>query len=373
MNKPDLKTNLLSHSEAKVRLLGEYITRYLNIISNDNFTEEIHVYDLFCGQGIYENGGEGSPIVALKKIKQIYFSTIAQRDSKTPKINCYFNDIDNEKIEKLNFVINQSALHYSSIGRLELTSNDYKVEVSKLKEKIKLFKNEKAFVFIDPYGYKELVAKDIKDLLCKKTEILIWLPLQFMYRFSDEGTPPVLKNLMLDLNINEKSKLTKNVWEYIHLLKNGLQKFLGSNYFVDHFSLKKEENTVFCLFFFTSHIKGFEKMLESKWQIDTEEGRGWEYSGNSPTLFFEQKTNEFEIQLVNFIKGNKRFNCDIYEFTLREGYLIKHTNEILSNLQKKGILQVFLSDSSPARKNSFYIRYHRSNDINIKKVYFVIN
>src|SRR5690606_10383237 len=105
----------------------------------------------------------------------------------------------------------------------------------------------------------------------KKSEVLVWLPIQFMYRFSDEGTPTVLKNFMTELGVENEAKNTKNVWEFISLLNKGFQNFLGSDFFVDHFSLKKEENTVFCLFFFTSHIKGFEKMLESKWEIDTEE------------------------------------------------------------------------------------------------------
>ncbi len=57
MAKKDVKTNLLNHSEAKVRILGEYLKRYLNIISNDGYTQLIKIFDLFCGEGIYENGG----------------------------------------------------------------------------------------------------------------------------------------------------------------------------------------------------------------------------------------------------------------------------------------------------------------------------
>jgi hypothetical protein len=47
MTKKDVKTNLLNHSEAKVRLLGEYLKRYLNIICNDGYTKRIKIYDLF--------------------------------------------------------------------------------------------------------------------------------------------------------------------------------------------------------------------------------------------------------------------------------------------------------------------------------------
>ena len=50
MKKKDVKRNLLNHSEIKIRLLREYLKRYLNIIANDGYTERIKIYDLFCGE-----------------------------------------------------------------------------------------------------------------------------------------------------------------------------------------------------------------------------------------------------------------------------------------------------------------------------------
>ncbi len=375
MKKLNVKTNLLDHSQAKVKLLSEYLKRYLSIISNDGYTEQINIYDLFCGQGLYENEGHGSPLVILKSVKDNYFTIINQKSNKKPKINCIFNDIDITKTKILINAIDEKKLYYKNIGNLTISNNDYQEEIKKLKIEFNKFKNEKAFVFIDPYGYKELKANDIKELIGnhKKSEILLWLPIQFMYRFSDKETPEVLKNLILDLNINEEVKKSENVWDFIYSLKKGFQNHLGENYFVDSFTLKKEENTVFCLYFFTSHIKGYEKMLESKWEIDTEEGRGWEYSGNAPSLFFEQKTNKLEDLIKTYIKSGKRYNFDLYLFTLREGFLIKHTNEILTSLQNQGVLDVILTESeTPARKKSFYIKYMKPDDDNKNKVYFVL-
>lgn len=374
MNKLDNKTNLLNHSEAKVKLLGEYIKRYLNIISNDKYTKSIHIYDLFCGQGEYDNGGHGSPLVMLKYVKQTYYTIIDKKQNKLPKINCTFNDIDKEKILVLKKSIQENCLHYPTIGSIQFSSNDYNLEISKLKQKFQKFTSEKAFVFIDPYGYKEVRANDIRDLLGtkRKSEILLWLPIQFMYRFAEEGTPEVLRNFMSELNIGIASKSTQNVWGFIEVLKEGFQNYLGDSFFVDHFSLRKEENTVFCLFFFTSHIKGFEKMLESKWEIDTEEGRGWEFRGNLPSLFFDQKINKLQDLLLTIMEGRKMFNSDLYQFTLRNGYLPKHATEVLQSLQKSGRLEVFLVNGQKARKNSFYIKYCNPEDLDYKKVFYQI-
>jgi three-Cys-motif partner protein len=373
MNKKNVKTNLLNHSEAKVKLLSEYLKRYLNIISNDGYTEKINIYDLFCGQGLYEDGGEGSPLVALRKVKETYYTKIANTPSKLPKINCQFNDIDKSKINILKEAIKSKSLHYKNIGDVEFTSNDYQDEVKRLSDSFSKFKNEKGFVFIDPYGYKDVKATHIKQLLnCKKkSEVLLWLPIQFMYRFSGSGMPESLSNFINELDISEKMDNCNSVWDFISTLKNGFQSYLGKDYFVDNFSLKKEENTVFCLYFFTSHIKGFEKMLEAKWEIDSEQGRGWEYLGNQPSLFYDDKTNELEDKLKEFLKV-KRYNSEVYEYTLRQGYLPKHTNQIFEVWQKNNIFEVYLLNGEKARRKSFYIKYFKPSDENNKKVFFTL-
>lgn len=373
--KKNVKNNLLDHSEAKVKLLGEYLKRYLNIISNDGYTQKIHIHDLFCGPGEFEDGGEGSPIVTLRQVKETYYTTISRRKDGIPKINCHFNDILPNKISALQKAITDKSLHYSSIGELKFSSNDYANEVLEVSSKLKKLKNEKGFIFIDPYGYKEIKSEHIKQLMdCnKKAEVLLWLPTQFMYRFSKNGTPEALLSFIEELTDYKEWKKNDSVWKFIAQLKEGFQSYLGNQYFVDNFSLQKEENTVFCLYFFTSHIKGFEKMLETKWEIDTDQGRGWRYTDSTSQipLFDEVITNELEDKLKIYLQ-EKRFNGEVYEFTLRQGYLPKHANQIFQQWQKNNLLDVNLANGEKARKNSFYLKYHKPSDSNIKKVYFTL-
>ena len=114
-------------------------------------------------------------------------------------------------------------------------------------------------------------------------------------------------------------------------------------------------------------------MLEAKWEIDTEEGRGWKYTGNTPNLFSDQKTHFFESLLKVYLKSDRKYNCDLFQFTLRNSFLPKHATQILSNLQKNGELEVFLENGQKARKGSFYIKYFKHTDVKSnKKVYFVL-
>ena len=175
-----------------------------------------------------------------------------------------------------------------------------------------------------------------------------------MYRFSKAGTPEVLENFNSQLGI-DKSKL-ENEWEYIRSLKDGFQNFIGNDYYVDSFTLKKEENTIFCLFFFSSHIRGYEKMLETKWEIDNEQGRGWKYNSEQSTLFSVLETNRLEDILIDYLKEG-RANGEIYEFTLREGFLTKHATQILKKLQADNRLDITKEDNSKPRKGAFYVNY----------------
>ncbi len=363
MNTKKHQTHLPNHSEAKVKLLGGYIQKYLNIICNDKYTKSIHIIDLFCGPGVYENGGEGSPVIALKKIKQTFYQFINKRPNKLPKIHCYFNDINQGTIDALENHIENKKLHSTNFGNLNLSNKDYKELVSKLPNKFKTFKDEKAFVFIDPYGYKDVKAEHILNLLScnNKSEVLLWLPIQFMYRFSKTGTPNVLESFNSQLNINKEE--LKNEWEYISALKEGFENFIGNDYFVDSFTLKKEKNTVFCLFFFSSHIRGYEKMLETKWEIDNEQGRGWKYNSNQATLFSDIETNKLEEFLINFLQKDKRSSGEIFEFTLRKGFLPKHSTQILKKLQADNRLELNTQDNFKLRKGAFYINYkdYKSN------------
>jgi three-Cys-motif partner protein len=71
MSKQDAKTTMLSHSEAKVKFYETYLQRYLRILYKSDFIEEINIFDIFCGTGIYDNDKKGSPLVAFDAIKAL--------------------------------------------------------------------------------------------------------------------------------------------------------------------------------------------------------------------------------------------------------------------------------------------------------------
>lgn len=275
----------MQHSEVKIRLLRLYLERYLNILTQSKHFGDIHLYDLFCGEGIYEGEGKGSPIVILETIKNIFYANKSNGNS--DKFNCMFNDIEKWKIEKLQKEIIDRKLHYSEIGSLRFSQKDYRELVPSIAQEINGLTKQKAFVFIDPYGYKDIKVADIKSLLkSNRSEVLLFLPTQFMFRFEEKGTPECLLEFINELMPAEQFPVSETGVDFIENLTEAFRNTMGKGYFVDSFIITRDKNQFFCLFFFTSHIYGFDRMLDAKWKIDEEEGRGWN-SQTENSLFSE--------------------------------------------------------------------------------------
>lgn len=151
--------DMQEHSAKKVELLHHYLDAYINVIGSDRYTKALHCFDLFCGEGVYPNGKEGSPILFAKKLLK------ASRLYPETQFSFHYNDKDKEKVENVKLHLNSlpgiaSAplkIFGSHLSFLEILS-DVKAQVDKLK-------NEKAFCFIDPYGYKEIKPEIISDLM----------------------------------------------------------------------------------------------------------------------------------------------------------------------------------------------------------------
>lgn len=366
----DSQKIMLDHSKAKVDLYGSYLAKYLNIISRDRYTKKIYIYDLFCGEGIYDGGGKGSPVITLETVQKNF----GANPYFCPDMQILFNDLNTEKIEKLKAIT--GSLTYPEKCKVNFTSQDYNVALNQVLNELKSFKNEKGIVFIDPYGYKEIKLEHIKNLMAgKKAEALLFLPSQFMFRFAnsaiedDSGGKEPLHQFIREV-FGEDVEDFKHSIDFINRLKEGFKTYL-KGCFVDTFTLEREKGQFFAMYFFTSNIKGFEKMLETKWEMDTKNGRGYKYE-KSGDLFSSIETNDWEGKLKEYISTGKRYNKEVYEHTLHSGFLPKHTNQILRDWLASGDLSVVVTEGQTAQKGAFYLNYDNYNSFP-KRIHFKLN
>ncbi len=360
MNKLNTKTNLLNHSEAKVNLLGRYLSIYLNILSR-SYIDKIYLLDLFCGEGEYENGGKGSPVVILECMRNHYFAN----EKKCISTEILFNDMGKSAIEPGKFKVDRvrdlsTKIFCPPNVNMHFTKIDYNILIKKTIRRTEQLKhNERALIFIDPWGYKEINPQDIKDLIAnEKTEVILFLPIYFMSRFVEKSRDEefkggnAIRNFMTNLfgNINNFEKAFDQK-DFIYKIQQKFKDFLGTNY-VDSFKIERENNNWFCLFFFTNNKKGFHKMVESKWALDKVKGSEFRVTSiDMPDLFTEMELSNYDNKVLNFIKTNYATNKTLTDFSYENNFLPTHTNAVLKKIKDK--IEIVPLDGRNAR--SFYL------------------
>ena len=350
---------LEEHSKAKIELWSYYLSIYLNVIHRTPYIDKIYIYDIFCGEGKYAGGESGSPLVTLEKIKNHYDAN----NNTCPNIEIQFNDNGFSEIEKDKKRIDRVKHFAKSIFKPDTVNIDYtdfdsKTILSNIIQKLsKLNSNERALLFIDPWGYKEIDTKQLKTILQNgKTEIILFLPIYLMYMFTNkaisEDNFPGGKPLQLfikELFGIETPDLTSEL-RYINSLTRQFKKYLNIN-FSTSFSIERNPGHYFSLFFFTNNKIGFQKMLETKWKLDEQNGRGYKIAvdKNQSSMFDITEVSNYNELVYDFIKKNKVVtNAQLLDFGLYNEYLPKHTKLVLDNLLSSNKIKRASLDYKPA-------------------------
>jgi len=352
------KNYLEEHSKEKVAFYEKYLNLYLTVLINSQYVKAINLYDIFCGVGIYDgDGSKGSPIVAMECIKK---QLNIHWKHKNKPISLLINDGDKSRVDIATKYIEKHCNDKCMFSAFNLDSKEI---FSSVIDKIKRSKkDENHLVFIDPHGYKNVYKNDIVNIMkAGKSEILIFLPIHLMYRFlkptqTDKENPSYipLRRFMTEFNLEYNATTPR---EYISHIE---QAFLcDEEYYTASYVLQADSNNFYALFFITKHIRGLEKAIDTKWQLDKLCGEGFEKKQHKSLFEDEEKENKkenciekFRDKLVEYLH-DERTNNEIYIFALKKGFLIKHTNAILRQLDAKNKL---IFDRN-VRKNSFYLNY----------------
>lgn len=361
----DSKKIMLAHSEAKVEFFKTYLERYLRILYLAQGIDEISIFDVFCGTGIYDNGKKGSPIVAFDAIKNL-----REEFGYTKSINLIVNDGKEKKVSSVQNYIDSSNSNYCDVKY-----HNHPAELM-FKEVIDLIntqgRNSRNLIFIDPYGYKEIKMTTLQELLeNNRTEIILFMPISQMQRFTttaieNELNPyKPLRNFVFSFFKEDHPirKRTVKAIEYIDYLKEALRfdKYFSTSYYIE-----RDESSYYSLFFISPHIYGFQKILEVKWDLDENDGRGFKQPEMQVSLFEQQdkelsKNDNYE-KLEKILKKSletQKTNKEIYEIILENEFLPKHVTEIFRNWQNNltNFKVIEMNTDKPARKNSFYINW----------------
>ena len=367
------KINLLDHSETKVLLYSRYLSIYLNVLSRSRI-KNIYLFDLFCGEGIYADGGKGSPIAALECIKNHYYAN----NETCPNIFVTFNDSENSKVEKGKLKVDRvkelaSKIFTPTNVKIGYSKIEYEELIHKVIERTnKMGDDERALIFIDPWGYKEIDPEELKMLLVNtKTEVILFLPVYFMSRFVNKskgdleykGGEALRKFMSRLFDGLDNVPYVKNQKNFIYLVQEQFKKYLEVAY-VDSFKIERENNNWFCVFFFTNNKKGFQKMLEAKWSIDKKRGSEFKLGDEVRVeIFNELEVSAYDQKVLKFLLSNDgATNSELLDFGLHNNFLPKHTKAVLDELKKTRKIEIISLDNKPA------ISYYIGNEERLVKI-----
>jgi three-Cys-motif partner protein len=320
---------------------------------------------LLCGEGVYEKGAKGSPLITLEVIHNHYYAN----NLSCPDMTVWFNDNGVSEIEPSILKVDRVKRYGDKIGLppnvlVEYFREDYKKIYPKALELVNNTIQAKGLFFIDPYGYKDIRPEDIRKMLSGgNTEVFLWLPISFMYRFADSvfrsdfsGSEPLRDFLTALFGANRP--VFRSVHDFIEQLNGRFRAYMRDlGVLVDTFTFERGTTNVYGLFFFTTNVLGFHKMLETKWLMDASRGKGYTID-KSPSLFSEVELSGYPRKLLAYLNSTDyRTNLELYRFGLENGFLPKHTNEILRGWKTDNPnFEVVSFDQKPIR--GFYIEYN---------------
>lgn len=363
----DTKTVMFAHSKAKVELYCKYLEKYLSILCNNKYITNISIFDLFCGEGIFQDGEKGSPIAAIEIANKI----LSMSPNFPSQITFTFNDNGQSgielgvlKVDRVKKVCDSITCHpnisyYCSCDDFHKALNNAIYSSQR--------KHNKSLFFIDPYGYKLTTPDIIKQILANKdNELLLFLPASHMYRFCAKATnnrAPGHEPLYQFLKALFKKNIPKfeNIHDFINQLKNAFSSLSIDDLYVDTFKIARDVRNTYCLFFFTKHALGFEKMLQTKWEMDDTAGLGFSIKNTQPSLFTGITIRNYPQLLKNHLLDKiSTTNKELYYWGLKEGFLPTHTVKCLNYLKTQGFpLEISSLDSLPAK--GYYITYKNAS------------
>jgi three-Cys-motif partner protein len=384
MRKINAKKIVLPHSKAKLDLYKSYLEKYFAILGLAKGITKTNIYDIFCGIGLYEDGNIGSPLIAVECVKQNNLLFEKYGWEKKP-INLNINDGAKEKAENVKALLENEVIDNCKIS-IYNHSADIMLDLV-IKEVNNFSKNERNLVLIDPYGYSNIDKHRILNILKSgHTEIVLFLPVMQMYRFSGIALTDFEKKCYEDLRkfifdfFPEGHKIREekaaDVFEFIKFIKEALS--FNDEYYTSSHYIERSKGNYYAVFFITSNIYGLERMLQVKWNKDSSFGQGFRKIPSQKSMF-EVEENEKASELNSdwlspsiseFLNSGLKNNLELYEFILKKEFLPKHANEILRSWQK---LNPFAYDVNTKelilKPRSFYLTYDEFKS-KVPKIFF---
>ncbi len=281
---------LPAHTEAKHRVVAEYLKAWFPIISTNE--KKVAFIDGFAGPGRYDGGQPGSPLVAIE--------TLVDHTALPKMSNCTFLfkfiEADPERAERLERNLDEFETVRGGLPKNVLWSVENRPFIESVREFLDgLEKNHRlipAVALVDPFGFSGVPMAEIAELLrWPKCELIFNFMFDPINRWATAGN--VDHHLTELFGCDEYKNAPTSGQARKDFLRDLYARQLhdvGRFEYVRAFEMvTKRHRTGNYLFFGTRHDSGLKAMKRAMWKVDPERGTRFAISDRDPA----QPTFEF--------------------------------------------------------------------------------
>ena len=271
------------HSEAKLKVLHEYLIRYVETMAANIKIETLRfdVVDGFAGGGLFEKSDgsliNGSPITFIETIEAARISVGEKRGRPlNVDINYYFIDHDPGAIEYLKNTLLDRG-HGDKLNRSVYLICDQWVNVyqSVVSAILSRRKSGRAILFLDQCGYTDVPLNTIRLVLAKlkKAEIILNFATDFLanYYTVDDRFRSALQKAGIDEKILRDPVIASKDkgWRFAleREISRDIRAVTESHYSTPFYIVSEISNNAYWLVHLCSHPKANDEMLKTHWSI----------------------------------------------------------------------------------------------------------
>jgi three-Cys-motif partner protein len=285
----DVRWERLRHTEAKHKILGDYLDAWIPILAQKPGITELVFIDGFAGPGRYSGGEPGSPLLMLDA-----YLRRGDRSRWGVTAHYFFIEEDPKRAEALRGELGKRKKPADAAWQVIEGKYDDELPTLLAALNAKWKDAERAiFAFVDPFGgTKAELFSQLGQL--PQCDLLMFVPLgTFARLIESEDLDVTLDNLYGPADWRTARK-QQGIRERMGVLVELLREQLGkSSRWVRAFEITpRARGDSYFLFFGTNSPKGLERMKDAMWKLDPVAGQRFRDSTtvDDPVLF-EPKPN----------------------------------------------------------------------------------
>ena len=271
-----------SHSDAKLRLLAEYLDRYFDVVCTnpkmDSF--RITLVDAFCGGGLFTQNGDGrfgSPLVMIDAVQRAQERINCGRQ-KPLKIDAKFIFVDQEAsaIEHLRHALYKTGLGKWAQEKIDIRHTDASSAIPEIVEAARAWSRLGRSIFLlDQCGYSDVPHRDVRFIYeqLPKSEVIVTYAFGSIYDYMNESSEFLSALAPIELSPDHLRELLKakeaQAGRYFagRLLGRYFQQNVGSQ-FASRFFLRSERSgRDMWLVHYSKVLRSRLVMSEAHWSI----------------------------------------------------------------------------------------------------------